>query len=126
MGEAGGLVPAVRKRERHMMRRQFFAVLRPTLLYAMVGLFLVWTVAPIVWIAIMSVQPEINYVSVPPHLRLDDVSLRWYADMLAQPDVADALKNSIIVSTLTMLCCLLFGSLAAYPLARLNLPRKNV
>ena len=109
-----------------MMRRQFFAVLRPTLLYALVALFLTWTVAPVIWIAIMSIQPEINYISVPPHLRLQDVSLRWYAEMLAQPSVADALKNSIIVSTATMICCLVFGSLAAYPLARLNLPRKNL
>ena len=108
-----------------MMRRQFFAILRPTLLYAAVGLFLVWTVAPVLWIVIMSVQPEINYVSVPPHLRLQDVSLRWYAEELAQPEIANALKNSIIVSTATMVFCLVFGSLAAYPLARLNLPRKN-
>ena len=108
------------------MRRQVGSLLRPTVLYALVALFLVWTVAPVIWIAIMSVQPEIDYISVPPHLRLEDVSLRWYAEMLAQPDVADALKNSVIISTLTMAACLLFGSLAAYPLARLHLPHKNV
>ena len=109
-----------------MMPRQFFAILRPALLYALVALFLAWTVLPVIWIAIMSIQPEINYVSVPPHLRLQDVSLRWYTEMLGQPDVANALKNSVIVSTATMVACLFFGSLAAYPLARLNLPRKNL
>ena len=39
------------------------------MLYVLALVFLFWTVAPVAWIAIMSVQPEINYVSVPPHLR---------------------------------------------------------
>jgi multiple sugar transport system permease protein len=109
-----------------MSRRQFFAFLRPTVLYLLVGLFVLWTVLPVVWIGIMSVQPEINYVAVPPHLRLQDVSLRWYMEQLAQPEVADALKNSIVISFATMVFCLVFGALAAYPLARLNLPAKNL
>jgi multiple sugar transport system permease protein len=98
---------------------------QPSVLYAIVGLFLLWTVAPIVWIATMSVQPEINYVSVPPHLRASDISLRWYGAMLAQPDFVAALRASAIVSAVTMVCCLVFGVLAAYPLARLNVPHKN-
>ena len=44
--------------------------LRPTLIYASVFFFLFWTIAPVLWIGIMSVQPEINYVSVPPRLSL--------------------------------------------------------
>jgi multiple sugar transport system permease protein len=107
------------------MRQFAYQWLRPTLLYALVALFLFWTVAPVIWIAIMSIQPEINYIAVPPHLRLQDVSLRWFTEMLSQPDVSGALVNSVIISTTTMVVCLVFGSLAAYPLARLNLPRKN-
>ena len=107
------------------MRRKTFALLRPIALYSLVALYLLWTVTPIIWVAIMSVQPEINYVTVPPHLRLQDVSPRWYIEMLSQPDVVSALKNSVIISTMTMVFCLLFGALAAYPLARLNLPLKN-
>ena len=107
------------------MRSFAYQWLRPALLYLLVALFLFWTVAPVIWIAIMSVQPEINYVAVPPHLSLDQASLHWYTDMLSQPDVADALKNSVIISFATMVVCLVFGSLAAYPLARLNVPHKN-
>jgi multiple sugar transport system permease protein len=107
------------------MRQFAYQWLRPALLYLLVAFFLFWTVAPIIWIGIMSVQPEINYVAVPPHLRLEQVSLRWYTDMLSQPDVANALKNSVIIATVTMVVCLVFGSLAAYPLARLNVPHKN-
>jgi multiple sugar transport system permease protein len=100
--------------------------LRPTLLYSVILLFLFWTLAPVLWIAVMSLQPEINYVSVPPRLSLEDVSLRWFTSMLAEPDFLNALRSSTIVAGTTMLVCLYFGALAAYPLARLNIPNKNL
>jgi multiple sugar transport system permease protein len=98
---------------------------RPTLLYALVALFLLWTVAPVAWIATMSVQPEINYISVPPHLRWRDVSLQWFAQTLAEQAIRQALRTSLIVSFATMALCLVIGSLAAYPMARLRVPFKN-
>ena len=44
---------------------------------------------------------------------------------VAQADVAAALQNSLIIALATMTLCLVFGALAAYPLSRLQLPRKN-
>ena len=108
------------------MPRQLTAWLRPTFLYIAVLFFLLWTVAPVSWIAVMSVQPEINYVSVPPKLQVEDVSLRWYGAMLGEPDFLNALRTSAIIAFVTMVFCLVFGSLAAYPLARLNVPHKNL
>ncbi|MFM7171608.1 MAG: carbohydrate ABC transporter permease [Caldilinea sp.] len=106
--------------------RQFLSTwFRPLLLYALAAWFVVWTMAPVLWIAVMSVQPEINYVSVPPQLSWNDLSLRWYAEMLGEADVVAALRNSVVISLATMTCCLVFGALAAYPLSRLQLPRKN-
>jgi multiple sugar transport system permease protein len=100
--------------------------LRPAAIYALIALLLLWTVAPVAWIATMSVQPEINYVSVPPQLKLEQTSLRWYAATLAEPEFVAALRTSAIVSTATMLLCLTLGALAAYPLARLNVPHRNL
>ncbi len=108
------------------MQRYRFGWLRPTFLYSAILLFLFWTLAPVLWIAMMSIQPEINYVSVPPRLSLGDISLRWYGDMLAQPDFLNALRSSTIVAGVTTVVCLYFGALAAYPLARLNIPNKNL
>ena len=108
------------------MPRSMGGWLRPVLFYSTVVFFLFWTVAPVIWIAIMSVQPEINYVSVPPQLQLEDVSLRWFTAMLAEPSFLSALQTSAIVAFVTMVFCLVFGSLAAYPLARLNVPHKNL
>lgn len=108
------------------MQRSIGGWLRPVLFYSTVVFFLFWTVAPVIWIAIMSVQPEINYVSVPPQLQLEDVSLHWFRAMLAEPSFLSALQTSAIVAFVTMVFCLVFGSLAAYPLARLNVPHKNL
>lgn len=73
----------------------------------------------------MSVQPEINYVLVPPRLRWVDVSPRWYLELLAQPEVALSLFNSFVVSISVTVLCLVFGALGAYPLARLKSSRKK-
>jgi multiple sugar transport system permease protein len=100
--------------------------LRPTFIYIAVLFFLLWTLAPVSWIAVMSVQPEINYVSVPPNLQVADLSLRWYGAMLGEPDFLNALRTSAVIAFVTMVFCLVFGSLAAYPLARLNIPHKNL
>lgn len=108
------------------MSRSFSLWLRPTLLYAAVLFFLFWTVAPVIWIATMSVQPEINYVTVPPQLSLGDVSLHWYSAMLTDADFLHALRASTIISAATMVFTLVFGALAAYPLARLQVPHKNI
>ncbi|MBX3015668.1 MAG: carbohydrate ABC transporter permease [Caldilineaceae bacterium] len=108
------------------MPRQIAAWFRPALLYLAVLFFLIWTLGPVSWIAVMSVQPEINYVAVPPQLQLEDVSLRWYTAMLGETDFLNALRTSTIVAFVTMVFCLVFGALAAYPLARLNVPHKNL
>lgn len=107
------------------MSRTFSSWFRPTVIYALVIFFLLWTVAPVAWIATMSVQPEINYVSVPPHLRWQDTSFHWFATILKDSAYTDALRTSFIVSFATMALCLIIGSLAAYPLARLKIPLKN-
>ncbi len=96
------------------------------IIYLTVSFFVLWTVLPVVWILIMSVQPEINYIRVPPRLTWQDVSPRWYFELLAEPSIVQSLINSFVVSGWTTVLCLVFGALGAYPLARLNLPGKNV
>jgi multiple sugar transport system permease protein len=107
-------------------RRRNWGFVRPILLTISLLFIVFWSVAPILWIVIMSVQKEINYISTPMQLKLSDVDLHWYRKVLQNDEYRRALKNSVIISTSTMVCCLILGSLAAYPLARLRLPRKNL
>lgn len=107
-------------------RRRQWRFVRPVALTLGVLFIMLWTVVPIAWIVVMSVQKEINYVSVPMRLSFGDVNLRWYRTVLENEQYVAAFKNSVIVATSTMLCCLLLGSLAAYPLARLRMHRRNL
>jgi multiple sugar transport system permease protein len=107
-------------------RRAQFGWLRPIILGLSVCFILFWTLVPIGWIVIMSVQKEINYIAVPMQLSIRDTNLRWYRTVLDNPEFMSAFKNSVIISTATMLCCLLLGSLAAYSLARMRLRKKGL
>lgn len=111
--------PAVRR------RRRDWGWVKPVVMTISLIFIGVWTLAPIAWIVIMSVQREINYVSVPMQLSVRDIDFGWYRTVLENDQYMKAFRNSIIISTSTMLCCLLLGSLAAYPLARLRVPKKN-
>lgn len=111
--------PAVRR------RRRDWGWVKPVVMTISLIFIGVWTLAPIAWIVIMSVQREINYVSVPMQLSVRDVDFGWYRTVLENDQYMKAFRNSIVISTSTMLCCLLLGSLAAYPLARLRVPKKN-
>lgn len=107
-------------------RRRQYGFVRPAILTLSVLFILFWTLVPFGWIVIMSVQKEINYIAVPMELSLGDTNIRWYRVILQNDEFMTAFKNSVIISTSTMLCCLLLGSLGAYALARTRLPRKNI
>ncbi len=107
-------------------RRRNWGFLRPIFLTASLIFILCWTLIPVLWIVVMSVQKEIDYIAVPMRLNFHDLNIRWYRTTLSNHEYMSAFKNSVIIATSTMLLCLLLGSLAAYPLARLRLPKKNL
>jgi multiple sugar transport system permease protein len=107
-------------------RRRNWGALRPVILTLSLIFILLWTLIPVLWIVVMSVQKEINYVSVPMRLSIHDVNLRWYRTVLENDEYMHAFKNSVIIASVTTVLCVLLGSLAAYPLARLRLPKKNL
>lgn len=86
---------------------------------------LVWTLLPFVWIAIVSVQPMVNVTSVPPEIGLRSVNLEQYQVQLQDASFVLTIRNSLLVATITTALCVAVGSLAAYPLARMQLPYRN-
>jgi multiple sugar transport system permease protein len=106
-------------------RRRNWGFIRPIVLTISLVFILLWTIVPVTWILIMSVQKEIDYISVPMRLSIRDVNFHWYRVVLGNDEYMRAFKNSIIIATSTMLLCLLLGSLAAYPLARLRMPGRR-
>jgi ABC-type glycerol-3-phosphate transport system permease component len=83
-----------------------------------------WSIAPTLWIFIASVQTEGAVTSVPLNLSLVP-NLDHYADLLSQDRWTGSIWVSIQVALGTTIVTLVLGSLAAYPLARLQVPARN-
>ncbi len=89
------------------------------------GLLFFWLVGPIVWIFIASVQPTAAITHAPPQLTLH-LTLEHFAQLLTGAGWYHAIWVSLQVAVLTTFFTILIASLAAYPLARLDVPGKNV
>jgi spermidine/putrescine transport system permease protein len=57
---------------------------------------------------------------IPP---LQGVTLRWYREVLGDPDLIRALRNSILVAIVSSAVAVLLGFLAAYGVARFRTPQ---
>ena len=101
-----------------------FALSRPAVVAVGIAGLAIWLVGPILWIAIASVQPEGAVTVAPPQLT---TSLRFdrYASLIADPNWIGSLAVSLQVTLLATAIVLVVGALAAYPLARLEVPGKR-
>ena len=88
------------------------------------ALLLTWLVGPIAWIAIASVQPEGAVTTAPPELT-PLLTLKNYVFLLRNPDWQQSIGVSLQTSLLTTFFTIGLASLAAYPLARLDIPGKG-
>jgi len=100
-------------------------------LYVLVVLIVVWTLAPFTWLFVSGLFPYKELIS--------DRTTRWFPEnptlknFQAMFDMSShigqrfisALRNSFIISGSVTIICLIFGTLAAYALARLKFPFKN-
>jgi ABC-type sugar transport system permease subunit len=100
------------------------SALRTLLIAGGIVALAIWLVGPILWIAIASVQPEGAVTVAPPQLT---TSLRFdrYASLIADPNWIGSLAVSLQVTLLAAAIVLVIGALAAYPLARLEVPGKR-
>lgn len=74
---------------------------------------------PFVWTVVTSLKPQQQIYIFPPRLLPDPATLYNY-DQAIQHGLLLALFNSMFISLMTVLLVLISGSLAAYPLARIE------
>lgn len=87
------------------------------------ALFVLWTLAPIVWMLASSLLRQKALTSRPPDLSPVSWTLGNYAGVLETGQtLVPALVNSAVVSLFTTLIALALGAAAAYALARLGVP----
>jgi multiple sugar transport system permease protein len=91
------------------------------LLYACAAFMVVWSVGPFLWQMSTSLQLDRQLVSGSPKLVPDPITFEHFVNIFAGKSLHRYLFNSVIVAFSTTFLCLLFGSVAAYALARLDI-----
>ncbi len=88
--------------------------------YVAVAVVLIIALAPFYWTAITSIKIDSEINASPPTLFPQSFTTHNYTNALAsnQPAFAKDLLNSTIVAIVTTILALIFGSIAAYAIAR--------
>jgi|Tabmets5t2r1_1033131.scaffolds.fasta_scaffold14248_2 multiple sugar transport system permease protein len=114
--------PAAREEARVKARRPRRRWLKPVGLWVAVALICVFCLFPFYWLINVSLKSGADLAQadlLPPNPTLDN-----YDSIFKNSDFTSALRNSVIVTTITTALALLVGSFAAYALARLRFPLK--
>ena len=97
-------------------------------------LYLGFTLLPIIWLFISTIQTQASLLRIPARIVPETLTVQNYIDIFkpaafgnnsGQSTFFLALRNSVIVSLGTTFVAVAFGSLAAYAFARLNVPHRK-
>lgn len=84
--------------------------------------FLLFFLFPLYWQVSTSFKTRGNTYKIPAQLFPDPLTLTGYSWIFKNTQFPVNVRNSLIVSTLTMCTCLLFSTLSSYALVRLPIP----
>lgn len=90
-------------------------------------LVLAFLIAPLLVIVPLSFNAEPYFTFTPKMLSLnpDGFSLRWYQDIVNNPQWGEAIVNSLIIAIASTALATVLGTLAAIGLARSNMPFRD-
>jgi multiple sugar transport system permease protein len=86
----------------------------------LLGIYLIFVLAPLYWMFITSIKPSDDYLAVPPVWFPAAPTIVHYTAALFAYRGLDGLINSLIVSISATAASCFFGTLMAYSLARFN------
>ena len=95
-------------------------VLNTTLFYVFLVIFVLVSVLPLLWIFKMSIVTKTELFASPPTILPQNITTAEYAQIFSDSAFQQALVNSVIISTVTTVICLFFGSIAAYAISRMR------
>lgn len=99
--------------------------LNMVLFYLFVTLFVLVSVAPLLWVFKMSIVTKTELFASPPTFLPQHTTGSHWHTIFANRDFLLALRNSVIIAGITTIVCLFFGSIAAYAIARLRFRFKS-
>jgi multiple sugar transport system permease protein len=89
-------------------------------------LILVWCLLPVAWIIALSFKSAAETGVGSPQFLPKDPTLQNYRDILSNSDFTDALRNSFGIAIIATLLAVVFATLAAYAIARLEFRGKRL
>ncbi len=93
-------------------------------LYLIAVILMLWSVMPIIWMALSSLKVNTNMFTLPPQF-IFQPELDTYAYMFEEAQFGKFLSNSLIASISSTLIALFIGSLGGYALARGQFKRQK-
>lgn len=107
-------------------RRRLSLLLGDGAVVAGLVVFLLWTLAPVVWMVLSSFLPHRSLISRPPEIGFSQFTFNNIQGVMEDREtIVSAFVNSAIVATATTALALALGALAAYAIARLSVPAGN-
>lgn len=109
-------------------------LLSPFVRGALLIFYLLFTLLPIFWLFVSTIQTQASLLRVPPQIIPEAITFQNYIDIFkpaafgensGQSTFVLALRNSILVSLGTTAIAMTFGTLAAYAFARFNIPGRR-
>ena len=109
-------------------------LLSPAMRWGLLLLYLIFTLLPLVWLFLSTIQTQASLLTVPVRIIPSELSWQNYIDIFkpaafgensGQSTFLLSIRNSVIVSLGTTAVAMVFGTLAAYAFARFNIPRKR-
>jgi len=88
---------------------------------------IVFLIAPLLIIVPLSfnAEPYFTFTSKMLSLNPDGYSLRWYSDIIDNPQWLEAIGNSLVIAIASTFLATVLGTLAAIGLARSNMPFRD-
>ena len=104
--------------EQHTSRRRAVA---KTAKYTLLMAAVIAAIVPVYWMLTISLKTEVDQFSSPPKWFSFTPTLAHYYDAFSTRSFGSYLITSAIVATLSTICAMILGTLAAYGLARFRL-----
>ncbi|MEN6316335.1 MAG: carbohydrate ABC transporter permease [Clostridiaceae bacterium] len=96
------------------------------LLVAILSIFALISVFPILWMFIIALKPGTSVISTPPDLSLYNITLINFINLFKNSGIIRWIFNSLFVSITVMLLNVLFSSMAGYSFSKKDYPGKKI
>jgi multiple sugar transport system permease protein len=94
--------------------------------FVFIGLYLVFLLTPLYWVAITSIKPVDDYMAIPPVWFPDHPTLAHFTGALSTYRGLQGFWNSVIIASCTTVLSTLFGTMMAYSFARFRTGREHL